>query len=141
MAHAPEFDEIAGEQPRLMKVVATDAHEGPVYVAQEDALYFTSVPRVIDVPAPGSRTVSVRRLQLQGDQFPRSPDDVSTVREPANMANGMALDHAGRLLVCEQGTRFEHGRISRLEPRTGCAQTVVDAWQGLRLNSPNDVVQ
>src|SRR5438874_1557735 len=141
VAHAPEFAGVVGEQPRLIKVVDTNAHEGPVYVAQEDALYFTSVPRVIDAPAPGSRSVAVRRLQLQGDQFPRSPDDVSTVREPANMANSMALDHAGRLLVCEQGTRFEHGRISWLEPRTGCAQTVVDAWQGLRLNSPNDVVQ
>src|SRR5256885_15598282 len=95
VAHAPEFDEIAGEQPRLMKVVATDAHEGPVYVASEDALYFTSAPRVIDTPAPGSRTVAIRRLQLDGDRFPRSADDISTVREQANMANGMAPDQVG----------------------------------------------
>jgi gluconolactonase len=141
VAHAPEFADVVGEQPRLINVVDTDAHEGPVYVADEDALYFTSVPRVVHVPAPGSRSVAVRRLQLRGDEFPRSPDDVSTVREPANMANGMALDQAGRLLVCEQGTRFEHARVSRLDPRAGCTETVVDHWQGSRLNSPNDVVQ
>ena len=141
MAHAPKFADVVGEQPRLINVVETDAHEGPVYVADEDALYFTSLPRVVAVPAPGSRSVAVRRLQLDGNEFPRRPDDVSTVREPANMANGMALDQGGCLLVCEQGTLFEHGRISRLEPRTGCTETLVDAWQGLRLNSPNDVVQ
>jgi gluconolactonase len=141
VAHASEFTDVVGEQPRLINVVDSDAHEGPVYVAEEDALYFTSVPRVVDVPAPGSRSVAVRRLQLQGDEFPRGAGDVSTVREPANMANGMALDQAGCLLVCEQGTRFEHGRISRLDPRTGCRETMVDKWQGLRLNSPNDVVQ
>jgi gluconolactonase len=57
------------------------------------------------------------------------------------MANGMALDLAGGLLVCEQGTRQEPARISRLDPRTGAIQTVVDQWAGLRFNSPNDVVQ
>src|SRR5919202_6106394 len=94
VAHAPKFADVVGEQPRLINVVETDAHEGPVYVADEDALYFTSVPRAVDVPSPGSRTVAVRRLQLQGDEFPRSAHHVSTVREPANMANGMALDQA-----------------------------------------------
>jgi len=141
VTQAFEFADVLGEAPRLIKVADADAHEGPVYVANEDALYFTSLPRVVDVPTPGSRTVAVRRVQLKGEEFPRLPHDVSTVREPANMANGMVLDQDGCLLVCEQGTRFEHGRISRLDPRTGCTETIVDAWQGLRLNSPNDVVQ
>src|SRR5919202_1816888 len=141
VAYAPEFKDVVGERPRLIQVVETDAHEGPVYVADEDALYFTSLPRVVDVPGPGSRSVAVRRLQLDGATFPCSPAEVSTVREPANMANGMALDQAGRLLLCEQGTRAEPGRISRLDPRSGWSETVVDAWQSLRLNSPNDVVR
>jgi gluconolactonase len=55
------------------------------------------------------------------------------------VANGMALDLTGRLLVCEQGTRSEHARISRLDTMTGTVDTVVDVWAGLRLNSPNDV--
>jgi gluconolactonase len=56
------------------------------------------------------------------------------------MANGMTLDQAGRLLICEQGTRSEHGRISRLNLKTGAIETIVDQWAGVRLNSPNDVV-
>ena len=46
--HAAEFRDVLGAAPRLERVLETDAHEGPVYVADEDALYFTSLPR----PAP-----------------------------------------------------------------------------------------
>jgi gluconolactonase len=140
IAHDEAFAAVIGDKPRLAKVVETDAHEGPVYVAGEDALYFTSLPRPTDMPAPGSRSVAIRRLALDGDRFPLSPEHLSTVGEPANMANGMALDSEGRLLICEQGTRFEPGRISRLDPRAGSVESVVEQWSGLRLNSPNDVV-
>jgi gluconolactonase len=51
----------------------------------------------------------------------------------------MARD--GGLLVCDQGTRAAPARISRVERDTGRTTTVVHAWEGLRLNSPNDVVQ
>jgi uncharacterized protein GlcG (DUF336 family) len=56
------------------------------------------------------------------------------------MPNGMTLGHDGCLVVCEQGTRSERARISRVDPRTGRVETLVDGWGGLRLNSPNDVV-
>jgi gluconolactonase len=138
--HAPEFAAVLGDDPRLVRVVETDAHEGPVYVAGEDALYFTTSPRPARVPAPGFPVVAVKRLALDGDRFPLEPGCVSVVRAAANVANGMALDRDGRLLVCEQGTRSEHARISRLDPSTGTVSTVVDQWRGLRLNSPNDVV-
>jgi gluconolactonase len=52
----------------------------------------------------------------------------------------MTLDADGCLLVCEQGSLIRPAQISRLDPFTGVAQTVVDSWQGLQLNSPNDVV-
>lgn len=70
---------------RLEKLVETDAHEGPVYVGAEHALYFTTVPR------PGPRT-SIKRLDLATLR-------VEVVVEDANMANGMALDCEGRLVV------------------------------------------
>jgi gluconolactonase len=104
---------------RLEPVVATDAHEGPVYVAEEDALYFTTVRR---------ESVAIKRLSLADGR-------VSVVREDANMANGMALDLDGRLVVCEQGTLTEPARISRIDRATGEAETVVEGF-----NSPNDVV-
>jgi hypothetical protein len=84
----------------------TVAHEGPVYFRVEDALYFTSVPTETDIPAPHSRKVAIRRLQLDGTTFPSSVTDVSTVREAAS---GMALHNRGQLLICEQGSHFEKG--------------------------------
>ena len=62
------------------------------------------------------------------------------LRADANAANGMALHPDGRLLVCEQGTRSSPARISLVDRATGEAETVVDGWGGLPLNSPNDVV-
>lgn len=134
------FRQVLGETARLVPVIAADAHEGPVYRPGEDALYFTTLPRPTADPLPGFRTVTIKRLALSGDRFPIGGENLSVVRESANMANGMALDHDGRLLICEQGTLAEHGRISRLDPRTGAIETVVDGWAGVRFNSPNDVV-
>jgi gluconolactonase len=105
-------------------VAQVDAHEGPVYAADEDALYFTSVPRP---------EVDIKRLDLRSG-------DVSVVRADANKANGMTLAPDGRLLVCEQGTRSTPARISFVDRETGATETLVDDWRGAPLNSPNDVV-
>jgi gluconolactonase len=109
---------------RPTRVADTDAHEGPVYAGDEHALYFTTVRRA---------TVAIKRLDL-------SDGTVSVIRADANMANGMALDHEGRLVVCEQGSISEPGRITRVDRTNGAAETLVDSWSGLPLNSPNDVV-
>src|SRR6266496_1215064 len=135
-----EFAAALGPAPRLALVAETDAHEGPVYVPGEDALYFTSLPGKVDIPAPGTPGAYIKRLALDGLNFPVDPSRLSVVPARVNMPNGMALGRDGRLVVCEQGTRAEHARISRIDPTTGEVETVVDAWGGLRLNSPNDVV-
>ena len=105
---------------RLELVAETDAHEGPVYAADEDALYFTTVRR---------EAVAIKRLALVDGS-------ISIIRADANMANGMTLDREGRLVVCEQGTLDAPARITRLDRTTGQVETLVEA----NLNSPNDVV-
>jgi gluconolactonase len=110
-------------------VVETDAHEGPVYVAQEDALYFTTVPR----PGPAGPRVDIRRLALDGARL-------TTVSHDANAANGMALAPDGRLVVCEQGSMTQPAAITLVDRSTGATETLVDGWRGRPLNSPNDVV-
>ena len=127
-----------GDTTRLVKVVDVDAHEGPVYAADEDALYFTTVPRRANGSA-GARDVSIKRIALDGLRFPLEAGEIEVVREDANAANGMTLDREGRLVVCEQGGPSEHARLTRLDRNTGAVMTVVDEWRGLRLNSPNDV--
>jgi gluconolactonase len=112
---------LIGTATQSLELVAeTDAHEGPVYAADEDALYFTTVRRDV---------VAIKRLLL-------ADGSVSVVRADANMANGMTLDREGRLLVCEQGTLDAPARITRLDRTTGQVETLVEA----NLNSPNDVV-
>jgi gluconolactonase len=111
------------------RVVATDAHEGPVFVADKNALYFTSVPH----RNGGPPIVAIKRLDLDSQR-------ISVVRPEANVANGMTLDPSGCLLVCEQGTMSRRARISRLNCEDGHRNTVVDAFDGKPLNSPNDVV-
>jgi gluconolactonase len=138
-AHSDEFAAVTGRSPRLEMVLPTDAHEGPVYVSEEDALYFTSLPRPGHTPS-GAPEVVIKRLALDGERFPLEQERVSIVRSASNAANGMTLDHDGRLLICEQGTMARHAAITRLDRRTGFGETVVDEWRGLRFNSPNDVV-
>ena len=103
------------------KLATADAHEGPVYVAAERALYFTTQRT--------GRRVDIMRLSLDDAR-------ISTVLADASAANGMTLGPDGRLVVCEQ----QPAAISLVDPSTGARETVVDAFRGLPLNSPNDVV-
>jgi gluconolactonase len=102
---------------QLERVIDVDAHEGPVYVAEEDALYFTTLPR------PGAR-VDIKRLALDAMT-------VSVVRPDADAANGMTLSPDGRLVVCEQ----LGGALSLVDRSSGARTLLVDGF-----NSPNDVV-
>jgi gluconolactonase len=139
-AYQPEFEAVLGDDPRLELVAEADAHEGPVYVPGEDALYFTTLPRPGNIPAPGTPQAVIKRLALDGLNFPVAPSRLSALPAAVHMPNGMTLGPDGCLLVCEQGTLSEHARISRVDPATGQAGTLVDSWAGLRLNSPNDLV-
>jgi gluconolactonase len=102
----------------MRRLVETDAHEGPVYVAEEHALYYTTA----------RPHVEIRRLDLASGA-------VTTLRAETGVANGMTLDHDGRLLVCEQ----QPAAITRVDRESGAVETVVDG-DGVPLNSPNDVV-
>jgi gluconolactonase len=115
----------SGDAPRLAHVVDVDAHEGPVYAADEHALYFTSLPR----PGQAAPVVDIKRLDL-------ASGGVTVLASDARMANGMVLDHDGALLVCEQGTFALPAAIARVDRLTGERATIVAA----PLNSPNDVV-
>jgi gluconolactonase len=131
VAHAPEFEAVAGDGARLSLVAELDAHEGPVYFADEDALYFTSVPRT---GPDGSPSVQIKRLSVS------EPDRVSVLVDDSGGANGMTADLDGSLIVCEQGSRSEPARITRVDRGSGKREPVVEDWRGLPFNSPNDVV-
>jgi len=111
---------------RPYKVADTDAHEGPVYAADEHALYFTSVPAPA-ARAGGRPVVDIRRLDL-------ASGSVTTLVRDANAANGMTLGADGSLIVCEQSPPA----IARIDRRSGAREPIVEE---AGLCSPNDVVR
>ena len=125
--------------PRLRQIVPTDAvlekiaddvawAEGPVWNQREKYLLFSDVPnnRIMKWK-PGEGT----SVFLEGSGF--SGSEPFTGREPGS--NGLTFDKDGRLVFCQHGDR----RISRLE-KDGTRTTLVDNYQGKRLNSPNDLI-
>jgi gluconolactonase len=90
--------------------------EGPRWKTDEQVLYFTDVP-----------AARIYRLTL--------PDTIEIFRSSSGGANGLAFDSAGRLLAAEGASR----RVTRTEPG-GAITTLADRFEGLRLNSPNDLV-
>jgi gluconolactonase len=124
----------------LDKYVASDAKvevlaggftwtEGPVWVADDGGghLLFSDIPR----------NSIYRWSAARGIELFLSPSGYTGTSyyglEPGS--NGLAMDSQGQLTACEHGDR----RISVLT-RGGGKRTVVDHFEGKRLNSPNDLV-
>lgn len=102
--------------------------EGPVWVKDKDGghLLFSDIPNnvVQQWSAKGGLKEFLKPSGYTGkDKF--------TGKEPGS--NGLALDKDGRLILCQHGDR----RVSRLED--GKFVTLVDKYDGKRLNSPNDL--
>lgn len=91
--------------------------EGPVWVRDKGGMLVFS-----DIPAN-----QLKKWDRAGG--------LGVFRDPSNNANGNTLDGEGRLVSAEHGAR----RVSRTE-KDGSVTTVVDSFEGKKLNSPNDVV-
>ena len=91
--------------------------EGPAYHPAGRFLLFSD--------APNDRVLRYDEVSGRVDTFTR----------PASFTNGRTLDRQGRFVTCEHGNR----RVTRLE-HDGTTTVLADAYQGHRLNSPNDVV-
>ena len=55
-------------------------------------------------------------------------------------SNGLLLDPAGRLVLCQHGDHRMAWMDAPLDDPAPDFVTLVDSWQGKRLNSPNDAV-
>ena len=90
--------------------------EGPVWSKEEGCLFFSDIPE----------NKIWRWTEDEGKEI---------YREPSGKSNGLTLDEEGRLLACEHANR----RVSRTE-EDGSVTSLVETYEGKRLNSPNDLV-
>jgi len=90
--------------------------EGPQWIKATGTLLFSDIPanKIYEYSAPATFTI---------------------FRDPSGNSNGLAVDKNGLLHACEHGGR----RVSKTD-LMGVVTTVVDNYQGKKLNSPNDLI-
>ena len=102
--------------------------EGPVWDARDASVLFSDIPPNAVMrwkEGEGAPQVYLKPSGYTG-QTPRGG-------EPGS--NGLLFDRQGRLILCQHGDR----RLARLEADKSFT-TLVDRYEGKRLNSPNDAV-
>jgi gluconolactonase len=100
--------------------------EGPVW--RDGALLFSS-PNTNAI----YRWVEGRGVTVFRSKSGYTGVDIGRYHQPGS--NGLTFDPDGRLTICQHGNR----RIIRVEPH-GNITVLADAYEGRRLNSPNDLV-
>lgn len=132
----PVLGQILRLDPKLDELIPKDAKievlssrfewaEGPVWVKDGGFLLFSDVIR--NEVMQWKEGVGVRVYLRPSGYTGRLPYS----KEPGS--NGLTLDPKGQLVSCEHGDR----RVSVLT-RGGGKRTLVDNYEGKRLNSPND---
>ena len=124
----PAFDEIVPSDYEIEKLHSGFRFtEGPVWVAENDPYLLFS-----DIPAN-----AIYRWSSDGKvaEFLKPVSEGEHAQARSGGSNGLTLDSEGRLVLCEHGDR----RISRIET-DGTRTSLVDHYEGKKLNSPNDAV-
>ena len=113
-----EFDKMFPRDAKVQKLAGGMIFvEGPVWVNERGGGYllFSDL-----------RASEIKRWDAAGG--------LKTFRKPSNDTNGNTLDREGRLISAEH-----IGRVSRTE-KDGTVKTLVSAFEGKWLSSPNDLV-
>lgn len=135
--------EIERHDPRLDQIIDPEAEaevlgsgfewtEGPLWVENEEMLLFSDIPN--------------NRVHSWTDD-----NGVSIYLEPAGFtgegtrggelgSNGLLLDPYGNLVLCQHGDRRMAKMAAPLKEPRAEYETIVDNYEGMRFNSPNDAV-
>lgn len=107
--------------------------EGPA-AAPDGTIYFSDMS-----PTAVCRD-SNKKLMQAGHILRYDPATGKTVvfRSPSGMANGLAFDAHGNLIVTE-GADFGGRRVTRTDMKTGKSYILAASYKGKPLNAPNDL--
>jgi gluconolactonase len=135
---APPFGRVHRLDPALDALIAPDAEfeqiasgikwaEGPVWVKNGGFLLFSDPPM----------NTMYRWSRTDGQSVYMHPSgyagpDTPTLREAGS--NGLAIDAAGALIICDSGDRS----LVRYDFATKTRTTLAGRFEGKRFNSPND---
>jgi gluconolactonase len=123
-----DFNVLVPKSSRVMRLATGFRFvEGPVWIADEHCLLFT------DIPAN-----QILRYRLPAEACGKGSwfkPNITVFRYPSGHANGQTLDVSGNLICCEHS----HRRVT-VTDRSDRLTVLVDEYEGMALNSPNDVV-
>ncbi|MBN3521031.1 SMP-30/gluconolactonase/LRE family protein [Algoriphagus lutimaris] len=102
--------------------------EGPC-MSPSGELFFTDIPFTM---FSGLKAGIIWKYNLESKE-------PTVFRSPSGMANGMAFDADGNLIVCE-GADFGGQRVIRTDMSTGKSEIIAGLYNGEPFNGPNDVV-
>jgi gluconolactonase len=123
----PALDAILGDPTLELVATGFEFTEGPVW-SPDGGLLFSSPNTNVIYRWDPTGVVAVHRTNSG-----YSGMDIGAYHQPGS--NGLTFDPQGRLVLCQHGNR----RILRVEPH-GNVTVLADAFEGKRLNSPNDLV-
>jgi gluconolactonase len=127
----PALDAIVPANPKLFKLAeGFQFTEGPLWLRERGVLLFSdpNANRIYEYDPRDGGTLSVFRERAGYDGA-----DIAEFFQPGS--NGITQDPRGRITIDEHGRH----RIVQLDAQ-GKATVLVDAYEGKRLNSPNDLV-
>ena len=106
--------------------------EGPLWVAKEKMLLFS------DVPA----NIIYKWTEAKGKEVYLKPGGYTGTKERGGFMgpNGLLLSTDGKLWICQHGDRRIAEMGADLSEPTETYSTVVDSFDGKKLNSPNDLI-
>jgi gluconolactonase len=109
-----------------------DWSEGPLWVEQGKYLLFSDIPpnRIMKWSEAGGLETYLHPSGYTGT--------VERGGEPGS--NGLLLDSAGKLVMCQHGDRRMARMDAPLDKPAPAFITLADRYEGRRLNSPNDAV-
>lgn len=101
-----------------LEKVATGATwgEGPLWLPEERVIRWSDIP--------GNRIL----------QYRPATGEMTVHRNDVEFTNGRTLDLEGRVVQCSHGRRAVEREVD------GAVTVLVDRWQSVRFNSPNDIV-